>query len=169
MLDSSQRRSPAPGNPPRKVPVSSPDLWERVAPGSAATSVGAMAALLGSIRQINPVLIQEWDAITLGLGVAGGLAGWWLGRGLGRLGRGGHGAGAAAERLRRRVVAGLALLGGALLAGFALAVFGLPASRRWDMVGGALLAVLVLSLGGLGLWRLSRVFGRPDDPGEGTG
>lgn len=150
------RRSETGGSPP----VPSPDLWEVVAPASAAASVGAMAAVLGSIRQLNPVLVQRLDFITVLLGIGGALAGWWLGRALARLGRGAAGA----DSLRRRVVRGLALLGVALLAGFALAVVGLPASRRWDMIGGALMAVLVLSAGGWGLWRLSRIFGRPDDP-----
>ena len=174
MSDRSQNRrahrrggseSPGPGGPSGNP---TPDLRSVAAPGCAAISVAALAGLLGSIRQLNPALVLRMDAITLGLALLGGLAGWRLGRELGRLGRGSTGRQGVPGRDGRAVRLGFGLLGVALLAGFGVAVFGLPASRRWDMVGGALLAVLVLGLGGLGLWRLSRIFGRPDDPAEGA-
>lgn len=141
-----------------------PDLWAVVAPLSASASIGSLAAILGSFRQLNPVVVQRLDGLTLMAGLAGAVAGWFLGRGLGRLGRDDGGGAGPGESLRRRVVGGLLILGAAVLAGFAVAVVGLPDSRRGDMIEGALLAVLVLSAGGWGLWQLSRIFGRPDDP-----
>ena len=143
---------------------SPPYLWAVVAPLLAAASVGSLAAILGSFRQLNPVVVQRTDGLTLICGVAGGVAGWLLGRGLGRLGQGTPSVGPGSAGLRRRVVAGLLLLGMTVIAGFAVATVGLPDSRRGDMIVGALLALLVLSAGGIGLWRLSRIFGRPDEP-----
>jgi hypothetical protein len=137
----------------------SPDLWKVIAPACAAASVGVLAAILGAIRQINPDLQFRFDAISLLVGGAGAAAGWAIGRGLWRLGRS-H---PTSARLRRRVVFGLATLGALTLSGFALAASGLPISRRWDMIAGSLLAVVVLALIAGVLIRLARIFGKPDD------
>ncbi len=162
-----RRSAPSGKSTPRqggKAARPGPDLWALVAPLSAAASIGSLAAILGSFRQLNPVVVQRVDTLTLLAGLAGAVTGWFLGRGLARLGRDGSGTGTEAKRLRRRVVAGLLVLGVAVLAAFVLAVVGLPDSRRGDMIEGALLAVLVLSAGGFGLRQLSRIFGRPDEP-----
>lgn len=137
----------------------SPDLWEVIAPACAAASVGVLAAILGAIRQINPDLQFRFDALSLVIGGAGAAAGWTIGRGLWRLGR----ADPASARLRRRVVFGLAALGLLTLLGFVLAASGLPISRRWDMIAGSLLAVVVLGVIAGVLVRLARIFGKPDD------
>ena len=137
----------------------SPDLWEVIAPACAAASVGVLAAILGAIRQINPDLQFRFDALSLVIGGAGAAAGWAIGRGLWRLGRSHQ----ASARLRRQVILGLAALGALTLLGFALAASGLPISRRWDMIAGSLLAVVVLGLIAGVLVRLARIFGKPDD------
>lgn len=143
---------PGNGQPP-------PDLWEVIAPACAALSVGTVAAILGAIRQINPDLQFRYDAISLLFGVLGAAAGWTLGRGLWRLGRSKEGGG----ELRRKVVLGLAGLGALTVAGFGIAASGLPMSKRWDMIAGSLLAIVVLSVIAFVLMRLARIFGKPDD------
>ncbi|MBL9134295.1 MAG: hypothetical protein JNK85_00440 [Verrucomicrobiales bacterium] len=138
-----------------------PDLWEVIAPACAAASVGTVAAILGAIRQINPDLQFRYDWISLAVGALGAAAGWTIGRGLWRLGR----SGSASASLRRRVVVGLAGLGALTVAGFALAASGLPLSKRWDMIAGSLMAIVVLSAIAYVLVRLARLFGKPDDQG----
>lgn len=143
-----------------------PDLWAFIAPACAAASVGTLAAILASLRQINPDLVLRWDLLSLGAGLAGAGSAWALGRGLWRLGRQ-QLAGDPARRLGRQVVGGLSGLGAVVLLCFAVAAGGLPDARRRDMIAGAILALLVLGLVGWTLWRLARIFGSPDDPAPG--
>lgn len=146
-------------SPPSSGP---PDLWAVVAPLAAAISVGTVAAILAAIRQINPELRFSYDLWSGLGGLAGGVAGWTVGRGLWRLGRDRPGTLAPAT-VRRRVIAGLAGLGLAVVGGFLAASTGLPDSRRRDMILGSLMAVAVLGGVGWVLYRLARIFGGPDD------
>lgn len=148
---------------------STPDLWAVVAPVCAGASVGTLATILVALRQIHPVLRLEFDFLSLSAGVVTAVVGWAIGRGLWRLGRASTpGEGEADRRLRGRVIWGLALLGVLILAGFVVAAMGIPGERRRDMVAGGVVAILVLSGVGWILWRLAKLFGRPDDP-EGDG
>lgn len=146
---------------------STPDLWEVLAPLSAAASVGTLATILVALRQIHPEVRFEYDLLSFAAGAVGALAAWWMGRGLWRLGRSGV-EGEDRRRLRLRVVWGFVILGILIMAGFAIAASGIPDGRRRDMVAGGLIAMLVLTAVGWLVWRLARLFGRPDDPAEGV-
>ncbi len=54
---------------PTPTPVSNarqaPDLWEVIAPGCAAASVGVLSGILGALRQINPDLRFQFDVLSL--------------------------------------------------------------------------------------------------------
>lgn len=159
---------PAPPRPPpAPEPRPAPDLWAYVAPGCAAASVGTMAAILASLRQINPRLELRWDLLSLGAGLAGAGSAWALGRGLWRLGRQPL---SARERVRlgRQVVAGLAGLGVVVFLCFAVAAGGVPGERRRDMIAGAILALVVLGMVGWTIWSLARFFGSPDPADDGS-
>ena len=146
-------------------PRPSPDLWAFVAPACAAASVGALAATLASVRQINPDLRLRWDLLGAGAGLAGAASAWVLSRAFWRLGRETV-VGAAHRALRLRVFLGLAAIGALLSLTFGIAVAGLPESRRQDMVVGGVVAVAVLGGVGWTIHRLARIFGGPDDPAE---
>jgi len=146
-----------------------PDLWAIIAPVCAAASVGTLAGILVAVRQINPVLRLEFDLLSWSAGLATGFAGWWLGRGLWRLGRSAEGGEEARRVLRGRVVWGLGFLGFLIVLGFVVATVGIPDSRRRDMVAGGLLALVVLGCVGWIISRLARLFGQPDEPEEGGG
>lgn len=128
-------------------------------------SLGLLAMALASLRAINPALELHFGFPSVLAGVLAAGAGWTVSRGFWRLGRGAA-VGDAQEhsRLRRRVVGGLALLGGVTVLGFITAAVGLPDSRRRDMILGAVLALIVLGTVGGVIWRLAKLFGRPDDP-----
>ena len=147
---------------------SHPDLWAFVAPACAALSLGTLTTILVAVRQINPVLRLDFDLLAYAAGLVTGVAGWWLGRGLWRLGRSDVASESARRDLRFRVVGGLAVLGVLTVAGFVVAAAGIPDTRRRDMIAGGVLAIVVLSAVGWILARLARLFGRPDDP-EGGG
>lgn len=146
-------------------PSQSPDLWAVVAPACAAASVGALAAALASVRQLNPDLRMRWDGFSACAGLAGAASAWLLCRGFWRLGRGAL-SGAAQRQLRLRVLAGLAALGALLLLTFGLAVAGLPASLRSDMFLGGGLALLVLGTVAWVIRRLALLFGAPEDSAD---
>jgi hypothetical protein len=148
-------------------PPPTPDLWAVVAPASAAASVGTLAGILASLRQINPDLQFRWDMLSLGAGLAGAASAWALGRGLWRLGR--HQLPpVVAARLGRQVVGGFIGLGVVVFLCFAVAAGGLPDQRRREMIAGAVLALLVLGAVGWTLLRLARLFGSPDEPADTT-
>ena len=146
-------------------PRSSPDLWAFVAPACAAVSVGALAATLASVRQINPDLRFRWDLLGAGAGLAGAASAWVLSRAFWRLGRETV-VGTAQRALRMRVIGGLAAIAALLVSAFGIAVAGLPESQRQDMAVGGVLAVAVLGSVGWTIYRLARIFGGPDDPAE---
>lgn len=145
-----------------------PDLWAVVAPACAAASVGVLAGILGAVRQINPELILRYDGWAGLCALLAGWAGWRVGRGLWRLHRSGtpvgEGAPSEVDRVRRQVMVGWVVLGGATLLAFGVAVLEVPDSRRSDMVWGGLSAVAVLSGVGWLVYRLARLFGEPDPP-----
>lgn len=152
---------------PVSPPPEPPDLWAVVAPLCAAASVGTLAAILASLREINPDLRFRWDLLSLGAGMAGAGSAWALARGLWRLGRSRLPA-EASSRLARQVVLGFLGLAAVVFLCFAVAAGGLPDGRRREMIAGGLLALLVLGFVGWTLWRLACLFGSPDeaeDPG----
>ncbi len=150
------------GGGPRPAGAPQPDLWAVVAPVCAAIALGSLAALLGSVRQVNPALVLHFGPVAWLSTAAGVAGGWWLARGVWRLARSSR-EGREDRGLRRQVTLGLWLMGAVLVAGFVLAVVRMPDTKRWDTFIGALLAVAVLGTIGWLLVKLRSVFGDPDD------
>lgn len=127
------------------------DSFFRVAKVASALGMGAMAAFLFCLKEVNPTVRFEFSpGAVVAFALAAGLS-WSFWNAV---------AGAAARNkpLARRFLALAALLGLGTIGAFAYALKDVPSDRASDVVEGVLIAFLFLGALGLVFWRVVRFF-----------
>lgn len=123
-----------------------------------ALCIGALGGFLCALRQVNPKLRFELDAVTVVGGLAcfaGTLAAWrWLGKGV---------AAPASEsgRSKRRAMWVALASALALTVSFLYSLKDVSASRREDFLIGTCCAVAVLALVGVLIWKVGKFLEGP--------
>lgn len=134
---------------------------------TSAIGLGALAAFIFSLKQVNPVVEFRIDAWTWIVFAVAAIAGWWSIRAVLTLAEGRRREMSPAQFRRAKIMRmgllGVVLMGG-VFASFYYSLRNVSAAKRFDVAVGTGTAVVFVSLAMLGFWRLVRFLERHGNP-----